>query len=222
MTPERFRDRIEGGEELAKKFLHLIGRSDVVILGLPRGGVPVAFALARRLSLPLDVLLVRKLGVPGREELAMGAIAAGAPPYLNQEVIDALQIPAPEIQRVVERETRELERRALTYRGDRSFFPLAGKVVVLVDDGLATGSTMQAAVRAIRAEGPSRIIVAVPVASLQAIHSMSTVANEIVCLSTPIDFQAVGEWYDDFSQTTDEEVRDLLQQSHSPATVSAG
>jgi len=195
-------------------------RPDVVILALPRGGVPVAFEVARALHAPLDVFLVRKLGVPGREELAMGAIASGGVRVLNDEVVWTLQIPDEVIDQVTAEEQRELERREREYRGDRPALDVSGRWVILIDDGLATGSSMRAAVAALRLKGPARIVVAVPVAAASTCEAMQTVADEVVCIRTPEPFGAVGLWYDDFSQTTDEEVRELLRQADEAATVS--
>jgi putative phosphoribosyl transferase len=184
----------------------------VVVLGLPRGGVPVAYEVALELRAPLDVFLVRKLGVPGHPELAMGAIASGGVRVLNDEVLHWYGIPEPVIDEVAREEQRELERREQTYRDGRTPLPLRDRIVLLIDDGLATGSTMRAAVQAVRTHSPTRVVVAVPVGAAEACHELAEVADEIVCARTPPNFKAVGQWYLDFSQTTDEEVRDLLRE----------
>jgi predicted phosphoribosyltransferase len=208
-----FRDRTDAGRQLASLLASYAGRADVVVLGLPRGGVPVAAAVATRLQAPLDVFVVRKLGVPGHDELAMGAIASGGVRVLNRGVISDLNIPDEEIERVTERESDELHRRITAYRQDRLSPQLAGKVVIVVDDGLATGSTMRAAVAALRSLGPSRIVVAVPVGSPITCADLADEADEVVCARTPRLFHAVGQWYDDFLPTTDDEIRDLLAES---------
>ena len=210
-TAARFRNRIEAGRLLAERLRAYGGRDDVVVLGLPHGGVPIAFEIARDLEAPLDVFLVRKLGVPGHEEVALGAIATGGMRVLNKELIESLNIPPEWIEAIDAKERRELERRERLYRADRPPPDLAGKTVVLVDDGLATGSTMLAAVHAIREDDPARIVVAVPVAAPDVCAALRAVADEVVCLRTPQPFRAVGLWYDDFSQTTDDEVSDLLR-----------
>ncbi|HEX2271692.1 MAG TPA: phosphoribosyltransferase [Pyrinomonadaceae bacterium] len=188
-------------------------RHDVLVLALPRGGVPVAFEVAQALEAPLDIFLVRKLGVPGHEELAMGAIATGGVRVLNDEVVDYLRIPSRVIDSVAAIEMRELQRRELEYRGDRSAPDVTGMTVILVDDGLATGSTIRAAAQALRQQKPARIVVAVPVSAPQTCDEYRMGVDEIICAFTPEPFHGVGEWYDDFSQTTDEEVRDLLEQA---------
>jgi predicted phosphoribosyltransferase len=208
-----FRDRHEAGRVLAGKLKEYANRPDVLVLGLPRGGVPVAFEVARALNAPLDVYLVRKLGVPGQEELAMGAIATGGVIVLNDEVVRVLDIPRELIVQVARREKRELERRERAYRGDRPPPDVRGRTVFLIDDGLATGSTMRAAVAALRKQQPARIVVAVPVAALSTCEELGAEVDDIVCASTPEPFRAVGLWYQDFSPTTDEEVRDLLRQA---------
>lgn len=208
-----YRDRRDAGRELAEHLQHLRGRDDVVILALPRGGVPVAYEVARALDAPLDVFLVRKLGVPGHEEFAMGAIAPGGVRVLSDEVISLLGIPESAINAVAAAEGRELERREEIYRAGRSPIELRNRVAVLVDDGLATGSTMKAAVQALRAYQPARVIVAVPVGAPETCREFADIADEIVCARSPIAFAAVGRWYYDFSQTTDDEVRALLEQA---------
>ncbi|MDB5308744.1 MAG: putative phosphoribosyltransferase [Gemmataceae bacterium] len=205
-----FRDRTDAGRQLAEKLMHYAGRPGVVVLALPRGGVPVGYEVALALGAPLDVFLVRKLGVPGREELAMGAIATGGVRVLNEEVVRGLGIPPEVIAEAAEDALRELERRERVYRGNRPPPDVRGKVVILVDDGLATGSTMRAAVAALRRLGPARVVVAVPVGAPQTCSEIELEADETICALEPDPFYAVGQWYEDFSQTTDEEVRGLL------------
>jgi len=205
-----FRDRAEAGRHLLSKLGAYQGRPDVLVLGLPRGGIPVAYEVARGLGAPLDVFVVRKLGVPGQEELAMGAIATGGVRIVNRDVVDALHIPPDVVDRAAVEEARELERREQSYRGERPEPQVAGKTVILVDDGLATGSTMRAAVAALRQQGPARIVVAVPVAAPSTCQELRREVDEIVCFATPEPFMAVGRFYDDFAQTTDEEVTELL------------
>jgi predicted phosphoribosyltransferase len=212
MVDRLFRDRRDAGRVLAGLLDGYRDRPGVIVLGLPRGGVPVAYEVATALGAPLDVFIVRKLGVPGREELAMGAIASGGVMVLNPEVI-AYGVDRAEIERVTQREQRELERRERVFRGDRPPMRVAGRTVVLVDDGLATGSTMRAAVRALRQEGAGRIIVAVPVAAPSVCAEMEAEADQVVCAATPEPFRAVGLWYEDFAQTSDEEVRELLDRA---------
>jgi putative phosphoribosyl transferase len=207
-----FRDRTEAGQLLAAQLRAYAHRPDVLVLGLPRGGVPVAFEVAQALQVPLDVFVVRKLGLPGQEELAVGAIASGGARVLNDEVVRALEIPGEAIDSLAAQEQAELERRERVYRGDRPWPDLHGRVVILVDDGLATGSTMRAAVAALRHQEPDRIVVAVPVAAPETCQEFRSIADEIVCLQTPDPFYAVGLWYRDFGQTTDEQVRALLDQ----------
>jgi putative phosphoribosyl transferase len=208
-----FRDRDDAGRQLGRALAERLGkRADVIVLGLPRGGVPVAWHVAKALGAPLDVFIVRKLGVPGHEELAMGAIASGGVRVMNREVLDSILIPKRTIDRVAENEQRELERREREYRGARPPLDVRGKTVVIVDDGLATGSTMRAAVRALRAMEPHAVIVAVPVAAVSTREDFrrDRDVDDIVCLSTPDPFQAVGLWYEDFDQTSDEKVHELL------------
>ena len=206
----RYADRREAGAVLAGHLREFAAR-DVVVLGLPRGGIPVACEVAMALRAPLDVFVVRKLGLPGHPELAMGAIASGGVRLLNADVVDALGIPGGVIDQVARREEVELERRERLYRGGRPLVPLTNKTVILVDDGLATGSTMRAAVAAIRKQERTRIIVAVPVGAISTCNEMNTIADEVVCLRTPDPFIAVGLWYRDFSATPDAEVRALLE-----------
>jgi putative phosphoribosyl transferase len=208
-----FRDRIEAGQHLAERLKDYADRADVVVLALPRGGVPVGYEVAKQLRVPLDVFLVRKLGVPGYEELAMGAIASGGVRVINEDVVRYLGIPDAVIDRVAEQEQRELERRERAYRGDRPSPTVKDRVVILIDDGLATGSTMRAAATALRKQRPARIVVAVPVSSIQACDEFRDEVDEIVCAMTPEPFGGVGLWYEDFSQTTDEEVRKLLRRA---------
>jgi predicted phosphoribosyltransferase len=210
----RFLDRADAGRrlasELAGDYGADAGRGDVLVLALPRGGVPVAYEVARALGAPMDVFLVRKLGVPGHEELAMGAIASGGVQVLNEEVVRTLGISPEVIGRVAEREGAELRRREREYRDARPMPDVHGKTVILVDDGLATGSTMRAAAAALRRLGPARLVVAVPVAAPETCEEFRSEVDEVVCALTPEPFHAVGLWYEDFSQTTDAEVRDLL------------
>jgi putative phosphoribosyl transferase len=206
----RFRNRREAGRVLAVKLDKYAGRDDVIVLALPRGGVPVAYEVARALGVPLDVFLVRKLGVPGREELALGAIATGGVRLLNSDVVRALRIPPEVIDKIAAAEREELERREREYRGDRPVPDVRGKTVILIDDGLATGASMRAAVAALRQQDPARIVVAVPIASPSTCEEFRDEVDETICARTPEPFYAVGLWYEDFSQTTDAEVRDLL------------
>jgi predicted phosphoribosyltransferase len=206
-----FRDRKDAGVQLAAKLARFRGAGNVVVLGLPRGGMPVAYEVATALGAPLDVFVVRKLGAPRHRELAMGAIASGGVRVLNPEVVNALHIPEALIDTVTAQEQRELERQQRAYRGDVPFPDLKGLVVIVVDDGLATGSTMRAAVLALRQMHPARIVVAAPVAAAETCRSLARDADEVDCLSTPEDFHAVSMWYSEFSQTTDEEVRHFLE-----------
>jgi putative phosphoribosyl transferase len=208
-----FRNRTEAGQLLARKLRRYADRPNIIVLALPRGGVPVANEVAKSLHAPLDVFLVRKLGVPGQEELAMGAIATGDVRVLNEDVVRALKIPQRVIDSVAAQEARELERREHLYRGDRPSRDVNGRTVILVDDGLATGSSMRAAVAALRQKNPRRIVVAVPVAAAATCREFEAEVDEIVCYQTPEPFYSVGLWYDDFSQTTDEEIRQLLERS---------
>lgn len=205
-----FPDRSEAGRVLATKLSKYAGRDDVIVLGLPRGGVPVAYEVARSLRVPLDVFIVRKLGVPGFEELAVGAIASGGVRVLNEDVMRALPNANEIVEAVTQRETAEVERRESKYRDGRAAPEIRGRTVILVDDGLATGATMRAAVKALRQRGVAKIVVAVPVGPPDTCREFQDVADEVVCASAPEFFQAVGQYYEDFSQTSDEEVRDLL------------
>jgi len=208
-----FPNRTEAGRLLAEKLVEYAGRDDVIVLGLPRGGVPVAFEVAQRLGAPLDVFIVRKLGVPGFEELAAGAIASGGVRVLNQDVVRAIPHAEEAIEAVTARETAELERREQIYREGRPPPALRGRIVILVDDGLATGATMRAAVKALRQRGVAKIVVAVPVGPPDTCRELEQEADETICSSTPQYFQAVGQYYEDFSQTSDEDVRELLSQA---------
>jgi predicted phosphoribosyltransferase len=210
----RFHDRREAGRLLAEKLTAYAHRPDVLVLALPRGGVPVAYEVARALGAPLDVFVVRKLGVPGYEELAMGAVATGGVRVLNEQVVSGLRIPPAVIEAVTAWEQDELARRELLYRGDRPPPDVRGKTVILVDDGLATGATMHAAVAALRQQQPARIVVAVPVGASETCDSLRTEVDDVVCAVAPESFHAVGAWYKDFSQTTDDEVRELLSEEH--------
>lgn len=210
MKLQRFRNRTDAGRQLAERLAAYANRSDVLVLGLPRGGVPVGFEVARALGAPLDVFLVRKLGVPGYEELAMGAVASGGGRVLNDEIVRGLGISENEIDAAVARELEEVARRERLYRGDRPPPDVAGRTVILVDDGLATGATMRAAVAALRRQRPAGIVVAVPTASPDTCEALKAEADDVICAMTPEPFFAVGHWYDDFTQTTDEEVRDFL------------
>ena len=209
----RFRDRADAGRLLAERLSHYAGRDDVLVLGLPRGGVPVAAEVARSLGAPLDVFLVRKLGLPGQEELAMGAIASGGARVLNEELVETLGIPEALIDAVAAREEEELRRRERLYRGERPPPEVEGKTVILVDDGLATGSSMRAAVAALRRRRPARIVVAVPTAPVSTCEELRPEVDELLCARTPQPFYAVGIWYENFNQTTDEEARRLLAEA---------
>jgi len=205
-----FADRHAAGRALAERMNQFAGRTDVVVLALPRGGVPVAYEVAQELHAPLDVFVVRKLGVPGHEELAMGAIASGDVRVFNQEVLDWYRLSDADVDAVARRERAELERREELYRDGRPLTPIEGRIVILIDDGLATGSTMRAAVEAVRRLKPSRIVVAVPVGAQDTCEQFRQIADDVVCVLSPASFSAVGQWYQDFSQTTDDEVRHLL------------
>ena len=209
----QFRNRVEAGQQLAKRLTKYVNRPDVLVLALPRGGVPVGYEVAQALKAPLDVFVVRKLGVPGHEELAMGAIASGGVRVLNGSVVEGLSIPEDVIDAVAARELRELERRERAYRDDRPAPDMQGRTVILVDDGIATGSTMKAAIKALRQLEAARIVVATPTAALSTVREMGPDVDELVAVMTPADFAGVGQWYEDFSQTTDGEVRELLERA---------
>jgi len=213
-----FEDRRAAGRALAAELQHYANRDDVLVLALPRGGVPVAFEVAQALGAPLDLFLVRKLGTPGHRELAMGAIASGGVRVLNDDVVRWYGITNADIDAVAREEQRELERRESAYREGREAAPVDGRTVILIDDGLATGSTMRAAVQAVRLRRPARVVVAVPVGAPQTCDELSAIADEVVCARTPEPFAAVGQWYRDFDQTTDQEVRDLLR-AHARTTL---
>ena len=208
-----FANRADAGRKLATKLLDYVNCPNVVVLALPRGGVPIAYELARALHAPLDVFLVRKLGVPGNEELAMGAIATGGVRVLNSEAISCWDLSESIIDEIAKREQKELERRERLYRGNRPALDISGRTVILVDDGLATGATMRAAALALRQMRPLKIVVAVPVAPLETCEAFRNEVEEVICAITPEPFIAVGAWYSDFSQTSDEEVRKLLKQA---------
>jgi len=210
---DKFRDRMAAGQLLSEKLARYASQSKVIVLGLPRGGVPVAFEVAQALHVPLDVFVVRKLGTPGRCELAMGAIATGGVRVLNEEVVRALGIPMETIEAVTEEEKQELKRRELAYRGREAEPNVRGKTVILIDDGIATGSTVRAAVRALVAQDPARLVLAVPIVAASTYRELQSEVDEIVALMTPKRFYGVGEWYEDFSQTSDAEVTDLLQRA---------
>jgi putative phosphoribosyl transferase len=211
---ERFINRSDAGRQLAAVLAQrYAARGDLLVLGLPRGGVPVAFEIAMALDSPLDVFIVRKLGLPGHEEFGIGAIASGGVRVVDDTVLRAYGVDAEILDQITERERRELERREHLYRDDRPFPSIVNRVVILVDDGLATGSTMRAAVAALRAEGPREIVLAVPVGARETCAAMTDLADDVVCLSTPEPFYAVGLWYEDFEQTEDEEVHALLERA---------
>ena len=207
------RDRVEAGQLLAGKLKQYAKRPDVIILALPRGGVPVGYQVAKTFDLPLDIFLVRKLGVPGQEELAMGAIASGGVQVLNQEIIEALQIPESIINAVAAKEKHELERREKFYREDAPPIDVTNKTVILIDDGLATGATMRAAAEALKQQKVTYIVIAVPVAAESTCRELSHLVDEMICVLTPEPFYGVGYWYDDFSQTSDSEVIELLRKA---------
>jgi len=215
-----FRDRRDAGRYLAGKLKKYAGRPDVLVLALPRGGVPVAYEVARALHVPLDIFLVRKLGVPGHEELAMGAIASGGVRVLNEQVVRGLDVPNDVIEAVSAAEEQELARRERLYRGDRPAPDVRDQTIILIDDGLATGSTMRAALAALRQRGPARIVMAVPVGAAETCAEFRDEADEAICARTPEPFYAVGAWYADFSQTTDEEVREFLERTEEPFVAS--
>jgi putative phosphoribosyl transferase len=208
-----FRDRSDAGRILASRLTHYKGRKDVVVLALPRGGIPVAYEIGKELGVPVDVFVVRKLGVPGQEELAMGAIASGDVRIINYDVVNQFGIDQETIDRITDEERQELRRREQLYRGDRRPPALAGKSIILVDDGIATGSTMRAAIAAMRQSTPARLIVAVPVAAASTYREMSAEVDEFICPETPEAFFAISQWYERFEQTTDDEVRDLLSRA---------
>jgi putative phosphoribosyl transferase len=220
VQPRRgFANRQEAGEILADALWRFAGRVDVVVLALPRGGVPVGYEVARKLGAELDVFVVRKIGLPGHAELAMGAIASGDVRVLNDDVLSWYPTSSASIDAVTRTEQLELQRRERAYRDSRSLVPIEGRIVILVDDGLATGSTMRAAVLAVRRLRPARVVVAAPVGATQTCQALRAIADEVICPFTPEPFTAVGLWYADFSQTTDEEVRRLLAAHAADTTV---
>lgn len=208
-----FRDRADAGRRLARELSRYAKRPDVVVLGLPRGGIPVAYEVARALEAPLDVFVVRKLGLPGQEELAIGAIASGGVRVVNEDLLSRLRVPRRIVDEVAAGEERELARREREYRGPRGAVPVSGRIAILVDDGLATGASMRAAAMALRRLQPARIVAAVPVGAAETCAEFGSLADEVVCAETPEPFWAVGSWYDDFSQTSDEQVSSLLQRA---------
>jgi putative phosphoribosyl transferase len=208
-----FADRVHAGQLLAGALRKYADRSDVIILGLPRGGVPVAYEVAKRLHAPLDVMVVRKLGVPGWEELAMGAVASGGVRVINDEVVQGSNISAESIERAAAAEMQELHRREIAYRGHTGAPDVKDKTVILIDDGIATGSTIRAAVQALRQQGPARIVIAVPTAAADTCDKLAPMVDELITLIRPIYFHAVGQWYENFEQTTDAEVKQLLAEA---------
>jgi putative phosphoribosyl transferase len=215
---ERFQNRTDAGRQLAGALTRYAGRNDVVVLGLPRGGVPVAYEIASALDAPLDVFIVRKLGLPGHEEFGIGAIASGGTRVVDESVLEAYGVDPETLDRITTKELRELERRERLYRDGRPFAALENRVVILVDDGLATGSTMRAAVAALREKRPREIVIAAPVGARETCSAMTAIADEVVCLETPDPFYAVGLWYVDFEQTDDEEVHELLERAAAKTT----
>jgi predicted phosphoribosyltransferase len=209
----RFRDRHHAGRVLAPALEKYGALSRVIVLALPRGGVPVGYEVARSLSAPLDVLVVRKLGVPGREELAMGALASGGALVFNEDIVFGLGIPDEIVGRVVSTQRLELARREELYRGDRPPLDVMGRTVILVDDGLATGATMRAAIEGLRQLGPAHIVVGIPIAAEETCDELRPEVDALICAATPAPFDSVGLWYEDFSPTTDEEVRELLERA---------
>jgi putative phosphoribosyl transferase len=222
MAMMRFKDRMHAGKLLAKQLEGYRHDPDAIVLALPRGGVPVGYAVAKELGVPLDVMLVRKLGVPGHEELAMGAVASGGQLVLAPDVVQTLGIPDQTIEAAARREMAEIERREQLFRPGLPPLQLQGRTVILVDDGLATGSTMLAAVHAARAQNPARVVVAVPVGAPDTCRKLTSEADEVICLSTPEPFYAVGLWYENFTQTTDEEVIQLLEKARQELALQSG
>ena len=216
-VPHPFRDRRHAGRVLAERLSEYTNRSDVIVLALPRGGVPVGFEVASALQAPLDVFVVRKLGVPGREELAMGAVASGGVRFVNEDVVRGLNLPPAAIEQAATNQAEEVARREQLYRDGRPFPDLRDLIVILVDDGLATGSSMRAAVCALRQQRPARIIAAIPVGAADTCRALRSEVDEVICAIAPEPFYAVGQWYEEFSQTADGEVRDLLQRARSSA-----
>jgi len=209
-----FRDRRDAGRKLAQKLIAYVGRTDVIVLALPRGGVPVAYEVALALHAPLDIFIVRKLGLPGHEELAIGAIASGGARVLNEDIIQYLRISEAIIEVIAQRELQELQRRERAYRGERPPLEVKGRTIILIDDGLATGASMRAAVAGLRIHHPAQIVIAVPTAAPETCEALEPEVDQMICATTPEPFYGVGRWYEDFSQTTDEEVRTLLQEAN--------
>jgi putative phosphoribosyl transferase len=216
-----FRDRADAGRQLAARLLHYADRRDVLVLALPRGGLPVGYEVARALHAPLDIMIVRKLGVPGQEELAMGAIASGGVRVVNEGVVREIGLPDVVLDRVAAKEQAELERRERLYRGERPLPRIESRTVILVDDGIATGSTMRAAIRALRARKPARLVVAVPTAPPSTCAELHAEVDELVCITTPEPFYAIGIDYEQFPQLSDEEVREILQRAAASTTLPA-
>lgn len=210
----KFRDRREAGQNLAKRLRAYAGRRDVIVLGIPRGGVPVAYEVATELNVPLDVFVLRKLGVPGHEELAFGAIASGGARVLDREITEVLGISEPEIERITLNERNELMRRELAYRGRRPPLNIKGITVIVVDDGIATGSSIRAGIKALRQLKPAKIVIGAPVAPPTTFNRLKTEVDDVVCVEVPESFYAIGQFYEDFSQVSDREVVELLKKSH--------
>lgn len=209
-----FRDRKDAGRKLARRLTVYAGRNNVIILALPRGGVPVAYGVAKALNVPMDIFIVRKLGWPGHEEMAIGAIASGGVRVLNEGIVRYLNIPDDLIDVVAQRELRELERRERAYRGNRPPLEVKGRTVIIIDDGLATGASMRAAILGLRTHSPAEIVIAVPTAALETCEALEPEVDQMICATMPEPFYGVSRWYEDFSQTTDEEVRILLQEAN--------
>jgi len=216
-----FENRVEAGRRLAEKLKKYAGRQDIIVLGIPRGGVPVAFEVAKALQAPLDIFLSRKLGVPWQEELAFGALASGGVRVLDWDLIRSLGLPEEEIERITKTVRAELERRERVYRGARPPLQLEGKTVLLIDDGIATGSSMRAAIKALKGMKPARVVVAVPVAPLHTYETLPSEVDEMICVYAPEFFYAIGQFYEDFSQTTDEEVKELLRRAAQTTSAQA-
>jgi putative phosphoribosyl transferase len=214
MTGTRFKNRVHAGQLLAQALMKFADHDDLLVLGLPRGGVPVAFEIAKKLHAPMDVLVVRKLGLPGWEELAMGAIASGGVRVINEEVVRSARVSKSDIETVAAEQLQELQRREIAYRGHTGTPEIEGKTVILVDDGIATGATIRAAVQALKQYNPHRLIIAVPTASRDSYAMLDPMVDEFITLMIPVEFHAVGQWYDDFSQTTDAEVKQLLSRAN--------
>jgi putative phosphoribosyl transferase len=208
-----FKNRREAGKLLAEKLIHYKNKSDILVLALPRGGVPVAFEVAKSLNAEMDIFIVRKLGIPGHEELAMGAIATGGIRILNEDVVRVINIPLSAIELVTHQELLEIKRREEQYRGNTPEPMVSAKTVIIIDDGLATGSSMKAAISALKRQGPASITVAVPVAEAGVCNNFKQIVDDVICVKTPVNFRAVGMWYEDFTQTSDQEVIDLLKEA---------